>query len=253
MIDDAAADILARFDAGEHFPDVWRGRFDLMDGYRVQLAIAVLRTARGDRRIGWKDGLTAEAIQKMEGFDEPIFACLFASGRLESGAALRHADMRDPAFENELCITLGAPLAGPNVTAAAARAAIATVAPALEIVERRGRLADAPPLGVADNLGQKAFVTGAPIALAAGFVLGEAACDVQVNGISVSQGKGVAVLGDPARSVAWLANKLAAFGRRIEAGEPIMSGSFTVPTALNPGDRVVSRFTPFGEVAATIV
>lgn len=248
-LEDAARDIVEGAQAGKHFPDRWMGRFSLEEGYRVQLLAAAIRAEAGDAHIGWKVGLTAKAIQEMEGFDEPIFACLFQSGRMQSGERLPHRSMIDPAFENELCITLGAPLAGPNATAAGARAAVAMVAPALEIVERRGALSSDPPLGVADNLGQKAFVTGRPVRFEANMDLAATTCAATVNGQEVASGTGAAVLGDPLESVAWLANKLSQFGRRIEAGAPIMTGSFTLPTALNADDAVVTRFDPLGDVA----
>ena len=253
IIEEAAADILDRFGKGEHFPIHWKGRFDLMDGYRVQLRVADLRTANGDQRSGWKVGLTAKAIQEMEGFDEPIFAALFQSGYRETGGQLRHAEMINPAFENELCIVLGEPLQGPGVTPAMARRAIATVAPALEIVERRGKLSDAPPLGIADNLGQKAYVVGEPVVISANVDLAAATCAVHVNGEVILRGEGSAVLDDPVNSVVWLANKLGAFGRRIELGEPIMTGSFTLPTPLNVGDNIMTKFIPFGVAAVDIV
>ncbi|MBT6276771.1 MAG: 2-keto-4-pentenoate hydratase [Chromatiales bacterium] len=251
-IEAAAADILKRLQRGEYFPQAWKGRFDLEDGYRVQLAIRDLRAEAGDPQAGWKVGLTAKAIQAMEGFDEPIFAVLYASGALNSGATLRHADLLVPAFENELCIVLRERLAGPGVTADMARRAIATVAPALEIVEKRGVLSDDPPLAIADNLGQKAFVTGVPVALQPDVQLADATCEVHINGDVVAVGHATAVLDDPANSIAWLANKLAAFGEVIEPGQPVMSGSFTVPNPLRPADQVETIFQPFGSVSLRI-
>lgn len=50
--------------------------------------------------------------------------------------------------------------------------------------------------------------------------------------------------------MAWLANKLAELGRRLDAGMQIKSGSLTRLFPLNQGDRVESRFTPFGAVSA---
>jgi hypothetical protein len=46
-----------------------------------------------------------------------------------------------PGWENELCLTLGATLNGPGVSEDDVKAAVATVAPALEIIEQR------PPVG----------------------------------------------------------------------------------------------------------
>jgi len=253
IIENAAVDILARFQRGEHFPNEWRGRFDLADGYRVQLRIAELRAEAGEARSGWKVGLTAKAIQEMEGFDEPIFAALFQSGYRSTGARLHYDEMINPAFENELCVVLSETLAGPGVTAADARHAIQTVAPALEIVERRGALSDAPPLGIADNLGQKAYVAGAAVPFAKEFDLAATTCTVSVNGEEILLGEGRAVLDDPINSIVWLANKLAEFGGHIEAGQAIMTGSFTMPTPLHAGDRVKTMFAPFGAVAVEIV
>jgi len=249
----AAADIYSGLQRGEHFPPAWRGKFDLDAGYAIQLAVRDLRASNGDAQVGWKVGLTAEAIREMEKFDEPIFAVLFESGVRGTGCTLTHEEMIKPAFENELCIVLGESLKGPGITMQQARSAIASVAPALEIVEGRGVLSDDPALAIADNLGQKAFVTGAAIAPAADLVLSRVTCDVSVNGAPVLTGTGSAVLDDPAHSVAWLANKLARFGEHIEAGQSIMSGSFTVPTALQAGDHVQTRFTTFGAVSVQVV
>ena len=51
-------------------------------------------------------------------------------------------------------------------------------------------------------------------------------------------------------SVQWLANKLAEFGRSLDAGSLVMSGSFTKQYPLGAGDVVESHFTPFGRVGA---
>ena len=56
------------------------------------------------------------------------------------------------------------------------------------------------------------------------------------------------MLGNPLNSVVWLARKLKEFGRGIEAGEIIMSGSFTRQFPIAPGDRVEVGFVGVGEV-----
>jgi 2-keto-4-pentenoate hydratase len=58
-------------------------------------------------------------------------------------------------------------------------------------------------------------------------------------------------MGDAAAALAWLANKLGEFGWPLAAGMRVMSGSFTRQYALNRGDRVESRFAPFGPVRAS--
>jgi 2-keto-4-pentenoate hydratase len=81
--------------------------------------------------------------------------------------------------------------------------------------------------------------------------LSKATVDVFVNGRHSEQALGAEVLGNPAASVAWLANKLAEFGRRLEAGMQIMSGSMTRLYPAKAGDAVEARFAPFGTVTTS--
>ena len=66
-------------------------------------------------------------------------------------------------------------------------------------------------------------------------------------------GDGQAVLGGPAASVAWLANRLADFGQRLEQGSKIMTGSFTRQYPIAQGDLIEARFDPFGPVTLEVV
>jgi hypothetical protein len=153
-----------------------------------------------------------------------------------------------PGFENELCITLGVPLAGPGVTLEQARSAISHVAPALEIIEKRHVARPDMALALADNGQQKAFVTGAEVPLG-GLDLAEVMVDVTVNGVAQERARGAEVLGTgPIASIAWLANKLAQFDRHLVAGTRVMAGSFTKQYDVNPGDAVEARFERVGVV-----
>ena len=75
--------------------------------------------------------------------------------------------------------------------------------------------------------------------------------EVLINGRRVDHAVGSAETGHPVGAVAWLANKLAEFGRRVEPGHRIMSGSFTKQYLLSQGDQIETRFTPFGAVQAS--
>jgi 2-keto-4-pentenoate hydratase len=136
-----------------------------------------------------------------------------------------------------------------------ARAAVVAAAPALEIIERRGDAAADVPLSLADNCQQRAFVTGPPTTpLPETADLSAAAVEVYLNGRFMERATGVEVMGTPLASVAWLANRLAGFGRRLDAGMRVMSGSFTRQYAVDrAGEEVEARFAPFGPVAARFV
>ena len=236
---------------GVYYPPEWRGKLTTADAYRVQLGILERYLARGEVQAGWKVGLTAKAIQEQVGVREPVFGFLLESGARASGVVFRYDKLIDPGFENELCLTVGSPLQGPGVTLEAARAAVVAAAPALEIIERRGDFKDDLNLSFVDNCQQKAFVAGAAMPLVPGMRLADTTVEIWINGRMEERAKGDAVLGDPAASVAWLANKLVAFGRRIEPGMRIMSGSFTRQYTPARGDRVEARFSPIGTVTAT--
>jgi 2-keto-4-pentenoate hydratase len=248
-----AESIWSSAERGMYYPAEWRGQLSLDEAYRVQLAILARYLRAGEVQAGWKVGLTARAMQVQQGVHEPVFGFLLQSGARPSGAVLQFAELIQPGFENELCLTIGTTLRGPGVTLEAAQAATAAVAPALEIVERRGDLTGQLALALADNAQQKAFVTGpATTRPADGFRLSEATVEVVVNGQSVERAGGVEVLGDPAASVAWLANKLAEFQLSLAAGQQVMSGSFTRQYLLAAGDRVEARFAPFGTVSVEV-
>jgi 2-keto-4-pentenoate hydratase len=234
-----------------YFPQEWKGRLTVEQAYRVQLGLLARWEARGERLAGWKVGLTAPVIQKQFGMHEPVMGFLLESGHRESGAAFEHGQLMEPGFENELCLTIGTPLEGSDVSRAQARAAITRVQPAFEIIEGRGDFRGDLTLALTDNCQQKAFVTGPPSPLPAGWEPASTTVEVLVNERRVDRAVGSEETGHPLGAVVWLARKLAEFGRRIEAGHRIMSGSFTKQYLIAPGDRIETRFTPFGAVRAS--
>jgi len=237
--------------AGVYFPEELKDKLTPRQGYEAQLGILARHLAAGDAHVGWKVGLTSKATQDVVGLYEPAFGFLLRSGAKVSGAAFPTSPTIARGFENELCLTMGSTLEGPGVTLEQARASIAAVTPALEIVEIRGDLKGDFSLALADNVFHKAFVTGQVTRPLPDHVdLSKATVDVFVNGRHSEQALGSEVLGNPAASVAWLANKLVEFGRRLEAGMQIMSGSMTRLYPAKAGDAVEACFAPFGTVTA---
>ena len=237
---------------GEVFPQAWRGKLGLDEGYQVQLGVLERKLAGGERQAGWKAGLTADAMRAMFGGKEPVFGYLLESASRASGHTFRLSDLRTPMVENELMITMGRDLAGPAATAEDARGAIATVAPAFEIVEMRGADMKADlPLALIDNVAQRAFVHGTPVPLAPGLDFGEVRAVVRVNGEVRAEALGRECIDNQLRTIAWLANALHRHGRRLLAGQRIMSGSFTKPMPIAAGDIYETHFSGIGSVRAT--
>jgi 2-keto-4-pentenoate hydratase len=229
---------------GEYFPVQWFDRLTLDQAYGIQLGVMARRIAAGERQIGWKVGLTAVPIQQQFGFHEPVFGCILESR--PSGHVFGRDELIRPGFEPELCLRVGQALSG-EVDGSTVRGAIDAVYPALEIIETRGDLSAQIAVAMADNAQQKTVVLGEPVALG-GLALDAVAATVRINGAIVATGRGDAVLGNPLNSVIWLARKLKEFGRGLQGGEIIMSGSFTRQFPIAPGDRVEVDFAGVGEV-----
>jgi 2-keto-4-pentenoate hydratase len=233
---------------GEYFPAAWFDRLTLDEAYRIQFGMIARRIAGGERQIGWKVGLTAPAIQQQFGFHEPVFGCILDSR--PSGHAFGRDELIRPGFESELCLRVAQQLSG-EVDMATVRRAIDVVHPSLEIIETRGDFTAQIALAMADNAQQKTVILGNPVPLGT-LALESVAATVQINGSTVATGRGDAVLGNPLNSVIWLARKLSEFGRGIQPGEIIMSGSFTRQFPIEPGDRIQVDFAGIGSVQASM-
>jgi 2-keto-4-pentenoate hydratase len=252
----ALDDFWAARQKGGRYPIEYKTTLSQDDAYRINLALLERHAARGEPQAGWKVGLTANAIRQQFGLPEPLFACLFKHARWPSGGTWPLAAMNGPGFENELCLTIGERLAGPNVTPERAARAIKSVAPAMEIIETRGpnSLDGMMPM-IADNGQQYSFVTGADVPFDPKVHdLGKASVEIFLDGVFQEKAFGVEVMGSsPLASIAWLANKLADFGRALEPGQVVMTGSFTKQYKLDRPMKAEARFAPFGSAIANFV
>ena len=189
-------------------------------------------------------------MQRQQGVHEPCLGHLLVSGQRPAPATFDFDSLHGPGFENELCVLLGKPLEGADVSLADVTHAIESIAPALEIIERRSALGADFPLAIAGNAQQHAYVTGAFIPFRGDVDLAGVEAVVSINGVEQELATGAEVLGTPLESIRWLAGKLAGFGRRLEAGTLVMSGAFTPQYNIAKGDRVKTIFGPFGAATA---
>ncbi len=225
---------------------------DIGDAYAIQQVNLRRRLAGGRVLVGHKIGLTSEPMQALLGVDEPDFGYILDDMVLSAGASVAAERFCAPRVEPEVAFLLRSALRGPGVTVEDVRAATEAVAVSLEIVDSRIRdwkltLRDT----VADNASSGAVVIGEWIPFDHNVDLQTARASLSVNGIEVAAGLGAAVLGDPAAAVAWLANALSAFGTDIEAGQFVMSGSFTAASFVQPGDVASATITGLGDVSLT--
>ncbi|HET9771808.1 MAG TPA: fumarylacetoacetate hydrolase family protein [Acidimicrobiia bacterium] len=223
------------------------GDLTVADAYAVQLANVELRLAGGDRIIGRKIGLTSLAMQTQLGVDQPDYGHLLASMAVPNGGAVAAADLIAPRIELEVAFLLGRRLEGPGVTVADVLAATEAVFPSLEIID--SRIADWK-IGlvdtVADNASSGRFVMPSRLTPIRDLDLRLLGGIMEINGVLTSWSCGAAALGDPAACVAWLANALAAYGGRLEAGEIVLSGALDKSVPVKAGDVVRAEFDRLG-------
>jgi 2-keto-4-pentenoate hydratase len=197
--------------------------------------------------VGWKIAATSEAIQGKYGVDHPFYGFVMEEHLLAPGGAAVLADFLNPLLEAEVAFIFGRDLSGPGVSAEDVTAAVSHYAPAFEIPDFyfRGEdwhFSDSIPMNVFCG----AVMLGRERAAAADVDLGAVELSMIVDGELRGREKSTAVMGHPARAVAWLANALAECGEGIRAGQAVISGSFMLETGLRPGMRVRAEFSGIG-------
>jgi 2-keto-4-pentenoate hydratase len=252
MNPEAAARILFDSSAkGVHYPDALRGQLDLESAYRTQQAVLALHLGNGEEQAGWKIGFTAPAVRAQFRSAEPVFGYLLGSRGYGSGLSFSVAEIANPAIEPELCFILGKPLKGPGVTPTQVADAVASVAPAFEIIELRGDMAADLGLGIADDVSQWAWVTGPEVRpYPRALDLGALRATMTRNGEVVADALGRDVIDNQLESIAWLANRLATFGSSLKVGQRVLTGSFSRPMPIGRGERWEATFAGIGSVAA---
>ncbi|NYJ21349.1 2-keto-4-pentenoate hydratase [Glaciibacter psychrotolerans] len=223
----------------------------LADAYAIQTLNIQLDVASGSRIIGHKLGLTSPVMQEMMGVDEPDFGHLMDTMLLDSTRAVSLGSYIQPRIEVELAFVLAEALSA-DCTEADVLSATAYVVPCIELIDSRIEnwnihLIDT----IADNASSAAVILGDTRISPLEWSLDDIDARLVINGQEVAAGSTSAVLGHPARSVAWLARTLAGFGVALEPGHVVLSGSCTRAIDVVPGDRAEARFTGLGDVVVT--
>ena len=223
----------------------------IQDAYGIQSHNIERRLKAGSSMIGRKVGLTSRPMQQLLGVDEPDFGVLLDEMAVEDGDEIALSRLVQPRVEAEMAFIMGRDLAGPGVTTAAALVAIAGVLPSIEVVDSRVadwkiKLVDT----VADNASSGSFVIGGSIRKVTDIDLPLVGVVVSRNGHLLDTGAGAAALGNPARCVAWLANKLSTFGSSLHAGDVVLPGAVHKMVGVQSGDVFRAEFAGIGSVTA---
>ena len=224
------------------------------DAYAVQREWRRRGVAAGRRPVGRKIGLTSKVMQVATGIDEPDYGAIFADMVYEDDSVIEHGRFSNVRIEVELAFRLAAPVDGPDATLEDVLRATDHVVPALEILASRIELEGRTIVDtISDNAAMGAMVVGGTPVRPDDVDLRWVAAMLYRNGTVEESGVAGAVLDHPARGVAWLANKLAQHGDRLEAGELVLAGSFTRPMWVHPGDTVLADYRDLGTITCRFI
>ena len=223
--------------------------FDADAAYEAQRLFVQFKLDTGQTLAGAKLGLTSRAKQQDMGVSEPLYGRV-TSGMIASyGEALDIEALIHPRLEPEIAFLLARDLAGPT-TVTGVLAATEVVFGAVDVLDSRFRdFRFRLPDVVADNASAGRFFLG-PRACRPGELedLRLLGCVLRCDGDVTHTAAGAAVMGHPAASVAWLANRLAQRGEHLPAGSLVFSGGLTASVPIRPGHAVTAEFEALGTI-----
>jgi len=225
------------------------------DAYEIQNAIYRAKLEQGRHVIGWKIGLTSKAMQYALNIDIPDSGILFDNMLFENRATVPENHFIEPRIEAEIAFVMKSAIAGEDVSREDVIAATDYVVPAIEILDTRVQRKDADTGKVriivdtiSDNAANAGIVMGTDKHAIDAHDLRWVGAVVYRNEEVEETGLGAGVLNDPVESVVWLARRMAQYGKSIEPGHVILSGSFIRPIECPPGSHIQADFGSFGSV-----
>lgn len=221
------------------------------DAYQIQLLTVDMALKDGKKIAGKKIGLTSKPMQEMFGINTPDYGHLYDSMVWDEDTPISMSKLHRPKIETEIAFVLAEDLKGPGITLTDVIRATAGVIPCFEIIDSRIanwniKIQDS----ISDNASAAGITLGSYLSEVGAVNLKHVGMVLERNGIIIDTAAGAAVMGHPALSVAWLANKLGEYGVSLKKGEIIISGSLTKAIEVTAGDVFMAVFDGLGSVKA---
>src|SRR5919106_1470269 len=205
----------------------------------------------GRRLVGRKIGLTANAVQRQLGVDQPDFGMLFADMAIEEGEEIAANRVLQPRAEAEIAFVMGRALDFEHPCINDIIRATEYVLPAIEVVDSRIEKWNIDIVDtIADNASSGLFLLGPPPRLLHNVALELWGMVLTRRSEIVSLGTGAACLGNPLSAITWLARTMTERRRPLREGDVILSGALGPMVAAEPGDHLEARIGGIGNVRA---
>ena len=214
---------------------------NLEEAYAVQFALQELLVSGGNRSLaGYKVAVSSKPMQAFVGVDKPIAGALFSTDIHRSPYELEIAEFDKLGIEFELAFEIGdaARVAVAPFDENSIREIIIGCRPSFELAQdRRAIYGSFVALGLAaDNAWCGGVVLGPQITDWQELDLNDLPASLYYNDELPQQARtGDA---DPLGSLAWVANHLHEFGRRLEPGQIVITGSTMETRFPEPGDHL---------------
>lgn len=228
---------------------------DLAEAYAVQFALQDLFVAGGHGSLaGYKIGLTSKPMQAFCGVDHPIAGGLFSKDIHRSPCDIQLTDFQRLGIEFELAFEIGdaALSASPPFDPRSVREIVVGCRPSFELAQdRRADYGKLVALGLAaDNAWCGGVVLGPPIKEWQTLELDNLPVTLFYNDEAPQHANTGAA--DPLGSLAWVGNHLFSYGRRLEPGHIVITGSTMETRFPKPGDRIRYDINGLAEVAVHV-
>jgi 2-keto-4-pentenoate hydratase len=228
------------------------GGLTLEDAHAICEGNIERRLRAGEKLAGYKVGFTNIPLREKMGLPDSTYGYVTDRMVLQSGAKLEMGKMIAAKIECEICFLLGKDLEGSRLTVEDVLSATEGVSASFEICDSRIKDWKCPyPDFFADNGFSCGVVLPGHWHPVKGLDLLSETVVLSKEGQRIAEGRGETALGNPARAVSWLAGKLAGRGRKLRAGQFVMTGTLTPILPVEKGSTYVADFSTLGRVSVT--
>lgn len=229
----------------ERYPEL-----NLAIAYEIQDKLISIKCQKENTVIsGHKLGLTSKAKQEMMGVHEPSYGVLLESMKIDESKTISVKPFIHAKIEPEIAFVFKKDIKGPFVSIDAVLEATDYITPAMEIIDSRYKNFNFTLIDViADNSSSSRYILGSEQYKVDEVDLELMGCVFKKNGEIYATSAAGSIMGNPARAIAWMANKLIARGQCIKAGEVVLSGALTGAESIAKNDQFTVSFDGIGSL-----
>ncbi|HYW47197.1 MAG TPA: fumarylacetoacetate hydrolase family protein [Bryobacteraceae bacterium] len=224
------------------------------DAYALQMEVARLRVERGEPVAGYKVGCISPVVQAQLGLDRPVFGLVFGTEIHSSGVVLNPDDYDGLAIEGELAVRIARDIPDADWLRSHPDEAISS---GFAVIELHNYVFRNTPHNAQELIGNNAIHAGVVLPpseapLSRPSELSDASIQVSRNGVTLGAADGRALPEGPFGSVVRLARHLAGFGRILERGQIVLTGSPLPLYRVAGGERIEVSCNGSGTVVCVV-